>query len=558
MATADGTLNETRSLQISSKMSVGRASLLMAGMIALSRLTGFGRLMLTSHLYGISPMTDAYNAAFNIPDTISIIIAGGALATGFVPVFTEYLAQGQEEAARRTFRAMFTLLGVAFGVITLVLLLLTFTPFGALLAPRKVDPQYIALYLRMLRILLVAQFFFVLGGMFSGTLNALRLFIYPALQPVMFNCGIIIFGILLPYSLGMGIESQAWGALAGALVGSLAIQMPAIMRNGLTLSPLWDLEDKGVRRVLASLLPIVFGLASGQIIGLNLPRFFAIGLQPGDLTALDNANRLMQVPLDLLASGPAIALFPTLSLLSARGELGSLRVQLTAAFRRTILLTMAASALLMALAFPVIHLLLEHGHFDKADTKYTASVLWFYGLCIVGLGAQQMLARGFYALQDTRTPVIIGLGAMLVFAVAGAFLTYMTPLGAPGLALAAAIAVTVLGLWMWVELSGKLGGWDDGATIAVAWRGLLGAIVAYYAALWLARLGIQFITQAGLDSQTTLSALKLLARTVVLVVAGAGGGAAFVAVITVLQVKLNGNFRGRIRYRSRVFSEFNM
>src|SRR4028119_803800 len=271
MATVSSAAKNENRLQISTAMTVGRASLLMALMVALSRITGFGRMMVTSHLYGRNAVTDAYSAAFNIPDTISILIAGGALATGFVPVFTEYLAQGQEEAARRTFRAMFTLLGVALGVLSLGLFVLTFTPWGRVLAARQVpDPSVVDLYLRLLRVLLVAQFFFVLGGMFTGTFNALRLFWYPALQPVVFNLGIIIFGIAGPKLFGMGIESQAWCALVGALIGSILLQVPVVWRNGVSLRPLWDLQDAGVRRVLKSLMPIVFGLASGQIIAANL------------------------------------------------------------------------------------------------------------------------------------------------------------------------------------------------------------------------------------------------------------------------------------------------
>jgi putative peptidoglycan lipid II flippase len=298
--------------RISAQMSVGRAALLLGAMVALSRLTGFGRMMVLSQLYGISPLTDAYNAAFNIPDALSILIAGGALATGFVPVFTALLERGQSEAAVRTFRAMWTLLLAAFGTLTLLLLAFSFTPFALKLAPEKVTPEVAQLYLHLLRILLVSTFFFVLGGLFAGTLNAMRHFWYFALQPVAFNGGIILFGIIGPKFFGAGIESQAWGALAGAFVGSILIQVPGLRRHGLSLCPLWDTRDAGVRQVLAGLGPIAFGLASGQIIALVLPRFFAASAQLGDLSALDYANRLVTVPLAVLASGPAIALFPTL------------------------------------------------------------------------------------------------------------------------------------------------------------------------------------------------------------------------------------------------------
>ncbi len=194
MATSNPT--PARSPQISTAMSIGKAALMLSAMIALSRIAGFGRLVLTSYLYGISPVTDAYNAAFNIPDTVSILVAGGALATGFVPVLSSLVAKGDHAAAQRTFRSMLTLLMLAFGTLTVVLFALTYTPWGTLLAPQKVTPQVSALYLHILRILLMAQFIFVMGGLFSGTLNALRLFWYSALQPVMYNIGIISLGII--------------------------------------------------------------------------------------------------------------------------------------------------------------------------------------------------------------------------------------------------------------------------------------------------------------------------------------------------------------------------
>lgn len=528
---ADGALEaKGRSVEISSRLTLGRASLLMAAMVALSRLTGFGRMMVTSHLYGRNAVTDAYNAAFNIPDTISILIAGGALATGFVPVFTEYLSQGRQDEARRTFRAMWTLLGATFGLLTLALFALTFTPWGEVLALKQVQPEVVSLYLHLLRILLAAQFFFVLGGMFTGTLNALRLFWYPALQPVAFNLGIIVFGLLLPALFGMGIESQAWGALIGALIGSIAIQIPAVWRNGLSLRPLWDINDEGVRRVLKSLGPIVFGLASGQIIALNLPRFLAGGLGEGDLTALDNANRLMQLPLAVFASGPAIALFPTLSLLASQKDFAEMRVQLALALRRTLLLLLLATALLAAVSAPLVQLLLEHGKFTRADTRSTALVLMCYCAGIAGLGAQQFLARGFYALGDTRAPITIGLASMAIFGTLGLLLMQLG-FGAPGLALAASVAVTILGAWMWLALCTRLGGWDEGATRGVLLKGAAAALAAGLPAFALSQLPQWLAARMALSH--TLQSLVVTASLIAALVAGTG---IFVAVASALRV----------------------
>ena len=324
-----------RELKINDLTTVGRASLILALMIGLSRLTGLGRTVVAAHFFGRSAQTDVFGAAFNIPDTLTILISGGLLATGFVPVFTRYLSQNQTERARITFRALLTLMLVGFGGLSMGLFALTFTPLATLLYPKNIGPEFTDLYLTSLRILLVAQWIFVVGGVFSGTFNALRLFWFPALQPVFYNVGTIVGGVWgAPHAGSAGnIEYQAWGALGGAFVGTFVMLAPAARHHGLSLRPLWDLTDEGVRRVAASLLPIFLGLASGQIIALNLPRALASWLDEGALSSLDYANRLMQVPLDLLASSVAVALFPTISRLFIEENHDELRTTFDARVR---------------------------------------------------------------------------------------------------------------------------------------------------------------------------------------------------------------------------------
>lgn len=500
-------------------MSVGRASLILAAMIGFSRLTGLGRMVVTSVFFGRGPDTDAYLAAFNIPDTLSILISGGLLATGFVPVFTAYLARNEQEAAQRTFRSLLTLISVVFGAVSLVLFALTFTPAGTLLAPSKVGPGNIVLYLHILRILLAAQFLFVVGGIFSGTFNALRLFWYPALQPVLFNCGTILFGIL---GRKTGIEIQAWGALFGAGVGTLVILAPAAVKHGLSLKPLWDLRDEGVKRVGASLLPIVLGLASGQIIALNLPRFFAKSLDIGSTSTLDYANRLMQVPLDVLASGAAVALFPTLSRLWVEDKPEELRAAFGAALQRTLVLMFFAAAMLMALAWPAIHLVLEHGKFKAGDTAITANVLRCYALCLPALGAQQLLARGFYATNRSQEPVGVGVMGIAAFFIFGAIATMFPLPGGAGLALAAVAATTLLSAGLWITLRKHLGDLGDAKIARAAVIGLVLAVVAGLVA-WATSEAL-FHMLRHYDTDLTFGPVKLVVRLVLLAGGAVTGG----------------------------------
>ncbi len=508
-----------RPLQINSTTSVGRASLILALMIGVSRLTGFGRLIVASYFFGRGPATAAYVAAFNIPDTLAILISGGLLATGFVPVFTRYLSAGETERAQRTFRALLTLMMVGFGGVTLFLFVLTFTPFGTLLAPDKVAPKFVGLYLHILRILLAAQFLFVVGGVFAGTFNALRLFWFQALQPVFYNCGVIVFGIL---GAKAGIEWQAWGALAGAFCGTVLMFVPAALRHGLSLRPLLDARDEGVRRVASSFAPIVLGLASGQIIALNLPRAFAKWLPSTAFASLDSANRLMQVPLDLLASSVAVALFPTLSRLFIEGDDAELRTSFDAALARINGAMLFAAAMLLVLAHPLVALLLEHGSFGAQDARETAFVLQCYALCLPALGAQQLLARGFFATDRAREPVWIGLGAMALFLVLGGVATQFPLAGGASLALAAAVSTSVLSLLLWRSLQKHLN-LDGAAAIRALGRGALVALGAGIAAGLAVLVVGGLVAKFGFDTDLAPQGVKLVARALVVAVGGGAG-----------------------------------
>ena len=514
-----------RELKINELTTVGRASLILALMIGLSRLTGLGRTVVAAHFFGRDAQTDVFGAAFNIPDTLTILISGGLLATGFVPVFTRYLSRNETERARITFRALLTLMLVGFGGLSMGLFALTFTPLATVLYPKNIGPQYVDLFLTSLRILLVAQWIFVVGGVFSGTFNALRLFWFPALQPVFYNVGTIVGGVWgAPHAGGAGhIEYQAWGALGGAFVGTFVMLAPAARHHGLSLRPLWDLKDEGVRRVAASLLPIFLGLASGQIIALNLPRALASWLDEGALSSLDYANRLMQVPLDLLASSVAVALFPTISRLFIEENHDELRTTFDAAFARIIGAMLFASVMTIVLAPALVNLVFQSGKFRATDASDTALALQCYALCLPALGAQQLLARGFFATDRAREPVGIGLFAMGFFLVLGFGATRVHLGGGASLALAAAISTSVLSGLLWRSLCKHLN-LDSRAALRAIGRGLLvaiGAGVAAYLAMSVAQLFV-----GRFESESASSALKFVARAII-VAAGGGAGVGF-------------------------------
>lgn len=434
------------------EISLGRASLILTAMIFLSRVAGFGRTQLTSIFYGTNAQAEAFNAAFAIPEVMSIVIAGGALATGFVPTFSALLNTGEHEKARHTFASLLSILFAFMGVLTLLLIGLTFSPLLKLVAPEKAPLE---LYAVNLRLLLVAQFFFILGGVFTGAFNSLKYFWLPALQPVFFNVGIIALGFFGALSgdrsdQGHSIIWQSYGAITGALLGSILLQIPFALRVGLSIRPTFDWRDEGVQKVLKALVPVFFGLASGRILSLSLPLLIAL-----DKTAVTNASRLAILPLELLASGSAIAIFPTLSALAARGELGEVKNQLFWLLNRVVKRLCVASLALVALSFPLVKILFQYGKFSASDANLTAQVLMIVALSLPALGAQQLLARGFFALGDNKTPVVAGLGAMALFGVL-ALVSDAFQLGTLGISGASVVAICVLAAVLWRELRKKL------------------------------------------------------------------------------------------------------
>jgi putative peptidoglycan lipid II flippase len=272
----------------------------------------------------------------------------------------------------------------------------------------------------------------------------------------------------------------------------------------------------------------VLGLASGQIIALNLPRAFAKSLDVGSTSTLDYANRLMQVPLDVLASGAAVALFPTLSRLWVENRPEELRQAFSAALQRTIVFMFFACAMLMALAWPLVHLLLEHGKFKAADTAVTANVLRCYALCLPALGTQQLLARGFYATDRSQEPIGVGIMAMAAFFLFGFVATQVPLPGGAGLALAAALATTLLSAGLWITLRRHLGDLQDAKVARAAVIGLVLAVAAGTVAWGTTEVLVSLLRHY--DTDLTFGPLKLVVRLIFLAGGTVTGGGLWLVV----------------------------
>ncbi|MCL4459805.1 MAG: murein biosynthesis integral membrane protein MurJ [Chloroflexi bacterium] len=407
------------------------AAFIMMMAFVLSRLTGLVRDMVIGHQFGTSGEYAAYLAAMRIPDFVFQVIAGGAVSSAFIPVFTAYLTRRDAEACWRMVSSLFNLALLVLTPIIIVLMIAA-PQIIALIAP-GFDVHLHDLATGMTRILLVMPILFSLGGFATSILNSYQRFLLAALAPTTYNLGIILGASLLAQPLGI------YGLATGAALGSclyLLIQIPGLIQVGLVYRPILDIDHPGVREVTRLMLPRMLGLAVGQVnFVVNL--ILASGMAER-YAALNYAWLLTMLPLGIFAMAISTAVFPTLADQTAREQMGEMKRTLSTSLRLILYLTLPASIGLIVLRVPIIRLLFERGEFTSVSTEATAFALQFYAVGLSAQAAVEIVTRAFYVLHDTRTPVLIGTGAMLINAVLSIILVHYLAQG--GLALAASLA----------------------------------------------------------------------------------------------------------------------
>jgi putative peptidoglycan lipid II flippase len=450
---------------------VGAVSIMMAAFV-LSRLTGLLRTVVVSARFGTGPEMDAYVAAIFIPDLVFQIVAGGAVASAFIPVLSGYLAKDDDEGAWELVSSLFSL--AALILIPIGVLLFVFAEPALGLLVSGYPPEQVRLAADLTRVLLASPLFFALGTLTSSVLNAHQRFLLAALAPTTYNLGIILGALLL--SKPLGIYGLAVGAALGAL-GFLLIQVPGLLRCDFRFRPGLRLSNPGVRQVGKLVAPRTLGLAVAQ---LNFGAIIALASPiPGAVTALSYAWILMMLPLGVFAMAISTAVFPTLADQTARDELGAMRTTLARTLRVILYLTIPASIGLMVLAEPIVRLLLERGEFGAESTELTVYALRFYALGLIGQAAVEIVTRAFYALQDTRTPVAVA-GIAMVANLSLALL--LRPgLGHGGLALALSTASGLEAALLLILARRRLGGLEESQLAASTIRSLAGAAVLAFA-----------------------------------------------------------------------------
>jgi putative peptidoglycan lipid II flippase len=428
-----------------------------AGMISImflfSRMLGFVRESLSGSLFTRFE-TDSFFAAFIIPDVMYYLLVGGALSAAFIPVFTEYLTKGKEEEGWKMASTFINLVFLFLAVLTI--LGVCFTRFIIPLEAPHFPANKISLLISLTKIMFPAVCFTALAGLVGGVLNSYRRFLGPALGPNIYNIGIIAGAALLGSR--FGIKGMAIGVLAGA-IGNFATQLLFLPKCGGRYYRFGyiDLKNPGFRRMLILWVPALIGLSADQV-NIWATTAMASGLPEGGITAIRFASRLVQLPIGIFAAGISMAFFPLLSSLVTEKKMEHYKDTLSLSLRTIFFIMVPAGIGLIVLRYPIVKLLFERQKFTPQDTELTAYALLFYSLTIFAHAAILMLPRAFYALQDTRTPVVVSFIAVSSSIVLNWLFLKFTPLGVGGFALSFSIMGLVNMLLLMMVLRRKIGG----------------------------------------------------------------------------------------------------
>jgi len=448
----------------------GSAAIIFAGTLT-SRIIGLVRENLLNNTYHDRLVKDAFASAFLVPDTLYYLLAGGALSAAFIPVFTGYLGRGQREEANRVAGAIATLMLLA--VSAGLLLVFIFAPaiVQVVAAGYEQGTHKFNLTVILAREMCVMVLFTALSGLLTGMLQSVNRFLATVVVWNTYSIGIIlgisVFSKLPPpgWAPGflhwdgptLGIHGAALGVLLGA-ASLVAFQLPAVLRQGFRLSPVLDLRHEGVRQVLRLFAPVTIGLALSQINLFAAPQSLGTLVGDGGVMAIRNATRLVLLPLGLFGLAIAGAAFPLLSRQVNQGERTAYIRVVNGSLRMLLLLMLPASLAMMMLAEPLLALIIGGPAAGITDVRAAAFTLIFFTPGIFTISLLQFANRAFYALQDTRTPVIVQ--AVMAAANIGLaiFLVRYTSLSYGGVALAASLTLTAGALVLLEMLRRRLGG----------------------------------------------------------------------------------------------------
>ncbi|MGK2850746.1 MAG: murein biosynthesis integral membrane protein MurJ [Candidatus Limnocylindrales bacterium] len=508
---------------MSTNQALARAGLLVSGAFLVSRLLGWVRVVVIGNAFGASAELDAFYAAFRIPDLLFQLVAAGALSTALIPLLAELFATQERARAWRVVSTVANLILIALLALALVVFAAAPALVAGVIAP-GFTPARQALTVDLTRIMLLSATFLALGSVATSVLNAERRFAAAAIAPIVYNLAIIGAAILLAPSLG--VTGVAIGVVLGAL-GHLAIQFVPVRALGFRWVAAIDLADPAARRALRLMAPRAIGLGASQITFVVVTAL-ATGLGVGAVTAFTIAFTLLQIPIGVIGVPLGVVLFPSLSHEIATGDREAFVGLLTRAMRAIVFVMIPVAALTAILRTEGVALLF--GRFSADAVALTAATLLAFTIGLVAHALIAVLARAFYARQDTVTPVIAAVGAVVVNTTLAALL--VGPYGLPGIALAIAIAAWLEAGVLVILLERRVDGLSLVGVGSVAVRTAIATVVAGAVGL-----GVRALVADALLPPPIVGgvgAIVPLAATLLIVTAAFGG--AFVLAALALRI----------------------
>jgi putative peptidoglycan lipid II flippase len=466
----------------------------------LSNLINLVSLILNATTFGTQAEMDAFLAANRVSETLFLLMAGGALGSAFIPTFTGLLTKGKRNSAWRMASAIGNLVLIVLSLAAIITAIFAEPLVHYVLAPGFADnPVQEALTVKLLLIMLPSVVLFGLSGLVMGILNSHQVFFIPALTPAMYRLG-MIFGVLF-LAPKMGIFGLAWGVVIGATL-HLVLQLPSLFKLKGIYFPTLGLNLADVRQVGLLMVPRIFGVAVVQVnfwVNINL----ASHMMEGSITGITWGLALMLMPQAIIAQSVAMAALPTLSAQYALNKIDDFRHSLASSLRGILLLAIPASVGLILLREPIVTLLLEYGNFTEKSTQLISWAVLWYGVGLLGHCIVEILARAFYAMQNTKTPVIVGaivMGLNILFSVF--FSAWFTRIGwmpHGGLALANSLATGLEAVGLYVLMRRRLGGLEGkhilkGSTQAILATMVMGMVLW----VWLGLTTVQPVWLVGL------------------------------------------------------------
>ncbi|MGD9901917.1 MAG: murein biosynthesis integral membrane protein MurJ [Vicinamibacterales bacterium] len=481
-----------------------------------SRVLGLVREQVLAYWFGAGDAMDAFLVAFRVPNLVRDLFAEGAMSAALVPTFSRVLATEGRDRAWRLGNSVINALLLVTGALVALAILFAEPIVGLLAAGFTAVPGKFELTVLMTRIVAPFLALVALAAACMGMLNSLNVFFVPALSPAMFNAvSIAAVVTLVPVAAAAGIQpilAVAVGGLVGGL-GQVLLQWPALRAQGFRYRPTLDLADPGLKRVLILMGPGTVGLAATQL-NVFVNTVVATGEGTGAVSYLGYAFRVMYLPIGLFGVSIATAATPAMSRLAAAADTPRMRSTLAAAIALMLTLNVPATLGLVVLAEPIVRLLFERGSFSAADTVATAAAVQLYALGLVGYSVVKIVSPTFYALGRSRTPVAVGIAAVLLNAVLS--VTSAPLLGYRGLALSASIAALVnAGTLVWLA-RGALGGLLLPRVAATALKMTLAGVLMAAAAHVTLGASATIVDGGGVAAQAVRLALAIAAGLLVL------------------------------------------